>query len=126
MDRGSSKCAISLDHLGIQSNRASAREKGAPLGLSSVVVSAQTDGTTPTAIRKPASYDASSVGEIGMVKKVCRAIAFGFSVMLVLTLSELPGAAVTHDRGKHQQRVKTRKRENRRRLVQYVCPMHPD
>jgi uncharacterized paraquat-inducible protein A len=62
-----------------------------------------------------------------MVKKVSEAIAVGVTVMLVLTLSELPAAAAIHDRDQHQQRVKTRKKENRRRrLVQYVCPMHPD
>jgi hypothetical protein len=66
------------------------------------------------------------VGEIGMVKKVCGAIAFGVTIVLVLTLSELPTAAAIHDRGKRQQRVKTRKKENRQRLVHYVCPMHPD
>ncbi len=61
-----------------------------------------------------------------MVKKLCGAIAFGVTVVLVLTLSELPTAAAIHDRDKREQRVKTRKKENRRRLVHYVCPMHPD
>jgi len=61
-----------------------------------------------------------------MVKKVCGATAFGVTVMLVLTLSELPSGAAIHDRDQRQQRVKTRKKENRRRLVHYVCPMHPD
>ena len=72
------------------------------------------------------SREKTSVGEVGMVKKVCGAIAFGDTVMLVLTLNELPSAAAIHDRGKRQQRVKTRNKENRRRLVHYVCPMHPD
>ena len=61
-----------------------------------------------------------------MVKEVCGAIAFGVTVMIVLTLSELPSAAAIHDRGQRQQPVKMRKKENRRRLVHYVCPMHPD
>ena len=62
-----------------------------------------------------------------MVKKVYGAIAFGVTVMLVLTFGELPSASAIHDRDQRQQRVKTRKKENRRRrLVHYVCPMHPD
>lgn len=61
-----------------------------------------------------------------MVKKVCGAIAFGVTVMILLTLSELPSAAAIYDRGQRQQRVKTRKKEKRRQLVHYVCPMHPD
>jgi hypothetical protein len=61
-----------------------------------------------------------------MVKKVCGAIAFGVAVMIVLTLSELPSAAAIYERGQRQRRVQTRKKENRRHLVHYVCPMHPD
>jgi uncharacterized paraquat-inducible protein A len=66
------------------------------------------------------------VGEVGMVKKVSGAIAFGVIVMIVLTLSEVPSAAVIHDRSQRQQQVKTRKKKNRRQLVHYVCPMHPE
>ena len=67
------------------------------------------------------------MGEVGMVKKVCGAIAFGVTVMLVLTLSELPSASAIDEQDQRQQQVRTRKKENRRRrLVQYVCPMHPD
>ena len=68
-----------------------------------------------------------------MVKKVCGAIAFGVTVMLVLTLSELPSASAIDEQDQRtdlrraaQHRVKKRKKENRRRLVHYVCPMHPD
>jgi uncharacterized paraquat-inducible protein A len=60
-----------------------------------------------------------------MVKKVGGAIAFGVTVMIVLTLSELPSTAAIYERGQRQQRVKTRKK-NRRQVVHYVCPMHPD
>ncbi len=73
------------------------------------------------------------MGEVGMVKKVCGAIAFGVTVMLVLTFGELPSASAIHeqdqrtDRRAAQHRVKKRKKENRRRRsVHYVCPMHPD
>ena len=76
-----------------------------------------------------------------MAKKICGAVAFGITVMLVLTFAELPSASAIHDQDQRpedrqpvdqhrraaQQRVKKRKKENRRRrLVQYVCPMHPD
>jgi uncharacterized paraquat-inducible protein A len=61
-----------------------------------------------------------------MVKKVYGALAFGVTVMIVLTLSELPSAAAICDRDQRQRRMKTRKKENRRQLVHYVCPMHPD
>jgi Heavy metal binding domain len=76
-----------------------------------------------------------------MAKKICGAVAFGATVMLVLTFAELPSTSAIHDQdqrpgdrqaaGQHhraaRQRVKTRKKENRRRrVVHYVCPMHPD
>ena len=61
------------------------------------------------------------------------AIAFGVTVMLVLTLSELPSASAIDEQDQRtdlrraaQHRVKKRKKENRQRLVHYVCPMHPD
>ncbi len=69
-----------------------------------------------------------------MAKKICGAVAFGAIVILVLTFGELPTASAIHDQDQRpaprraaRQRVKTRKKENpRRRLVHYVCPMHPD
>lgn len=68
-----------------------------------------------------------------MATKIYGAVAFGVTVMLVLTFGELPSAAAIHDQDQRpahrrasRQRVKTRKKENRRRLVHYVCPMHPD
>jgi hypothetical protein len=48
------------------------------------------------------------VTEVGMVKK---AIAFGVTVMIVLTLSELPSAAAIYERGQRQQRVEDAKEE---------------
>ena len=69
-----------------------------------------------------------------MATKICEAVAFGVTVMLVLTFGELPSAAAIHEqdqRSDHrraaQHRVKKRKKENRGRpSVHYVCPMHPD
>ena len=68
-----------------------------------------------------------------MATKIYGAVAFGVTVMLVLTLGELPSASAIHDQDQRptyrravRQRVKSRKKENRRRLVHYVCPMHPD
>ena len=68
-----------------------------------------------------------------MATKLYGAVAFGVAVMLVLTFGELPSASAIHDREQRpghrravRQRVKTRKKENRRRLVHFVCPMHPD
>ncbi|HEX5603824.1 MAG TPA: heavy metal-binding domain-containing protein [Pyrinomonadaceae bacterium] len=68
-----------------------------------------------------------------MATKIYAAVAFGVTVMLVLTFGELPSASAIHDQDQRpayhratRQRVKTRKKENRRRLVHYVCPMHPD
>ena len=97
-------------------------ERGQRLAIKTLVSRAHLEcGELP---RSPHSREKTSVGEVGMVKKVCGAIAFGVTVMLVLTLGELPSASAIHDR---DQRVKTRKKENRRRrLVNYVCPMHPD
>jgi len=66
-----------------------------------------------------------------MATKIYGAVAFGVTLMLVLTFGELPSASAIHDqrpahRRAARQRVKTRKKENRRRVVHYVCPMHPD
>jgi hypothetical protein len=69
-----------------------------------------------------------------MAKKICGAVAFGVTVMLVLTFGELPNAGAIHEqdqptdlRRAAQHQVKQRKKEHRRRRsVQYVCPMHPD
>jgi hypothetical protein len=64
-----------------------------------------------------------------MATKIYGAVAFGVTVMLVLTFAELPSASAIHDQDQRpayrratRQRVKTRKKENRRRLVHYVLP----
>src|SRR5688572_18575462 len=60
------------------------------------------------------SREKTSMGEVGMVKKICGAIAFGVTVMLVLTFGELPSASAIHeqdqrtDRRAAQHRVKKR------------------
>ena len=69
-----------------------------------------------------------------MAKKICGAVAFGVTVMLVLTFGELPSASAIHEqeqRTDHRRaarhREKKGKKENRRRrFVHYVCPMHSD
>jgi uncharacterized paraquat-inducible protein A len=68
-----------------------------------------------------------------MATKIYGAVAFGVTVMLVLTFAELPSASAIHDQDQRpayrratRQRVKTRKKENAGDWSTTFCPMHPD
>lgn len=113
-------------------------ERGRRLGIKTLVSRARPGIKVMQSRRIPGCRP--QLEKSAMSKKIYGALAFGATVMLALTFAELRSASAIHDQdqrpehrqaaGQHrraaQRRVRTRKENRRRRLVHYVCPMHPD